>query len=63
MSVGPTPHVISSLAELANVVDEIRNVGMFAFDVETRGVLERHPDVEEVMIQDWKMIPSIQDRQ
>lgn len=54
MSVGPTPHVISSLAELANVVEEIRNVGMFAFDVETRGVLERHPDVEEVMIQDWK---------
>lgn len=54
MSVGSTPHVISSLAELANVVDEIRNVGMFAFDVETRGVLERHPDVEEVMIQDWK---------
>jgi len=54
MTVGSTPHVISSLAELANVVEEIRNVGMFAFDVETRGVLERHPDVEEVMIQDWK---------
>ena len=54
MSVGSTPHVISSLAELANVVDEIRSVGMFAFDVETRGALERHPDVEEVMIKDWK---------
>lgn len=54
MTVGSTPHVISSLDELASVVDEIRSVGMFAFDVETRGVLERHPDVEEVMIQDWK---------
>lgn len=53
MSMGSTPHVISSLDELANVVEQIRNVGMFAFDVETRGVLERHPDVEEVMIQDW----------
>lgn len=54
MSVGQPPHVITSLDELADVVENIRNVGMFAFDVETRGVLERHPDLEEHMLSEWK---------
>lgn len=54
MPVGKYPHVITSLSELADAVDIIRSVGMFAFDVETRGVLERHPDVHEHMVNEWK---------
>lgn len=51
---GHYPHTITSLSELADVVEIIRNIGGFTFDVETRGVLERHPDVEEIMVDDWK---------
>jgi DNA polymerase-1 len=54
MAGGHAPHVITSLDELADAVEIIRSVGMFAFDVETRGVLERHPDMEEHMVNEWK---------
>lgn len=39
-----TVHTVSQLQEIINVVTEH---GAFAFDIESRGVLERHPDVLE----------------
>jgi DNA polymerase-1 len=50
------PHVdvVTSLDELAEVVEIIKGVGAFVFDVETRGLLERHPAVLESMEKAWK---------
>ena len=46
--------VISSIAEVHEAVAEIQRHGAFVFDVETRGVLERHPDVQGFVDRDWK---------
>lgn len=45
--------VVSSLDELSDIVDEIRSVGAFAFDTETRGVISRHPDVQAMFDTAW----------
>jgi DNA polymerase-1 len=50
----PTPHVVTSLDELQGIVRRIQEVGAFVFDVETRGMLERHPDMLQQMEMDWK---------
>lgn len=39
------PHVVSSIEDLHEIVRVVSEVGAFAFDVETMGVVERHPDV------------------
>lgn len=52
--VPPTSKVIRSLDDLQVVVNWIQQVGAFAFDVETRGMLERHPDMKQEMERAWK---------
>lgn len=46
--------VVTSLDEVREAVAIIQRYGSFVFDVETRGVLERHPDVQEFVERDWK---------
>lgn len=46
--------IVTSLDELDSIVKIIKEVGAFAFDVETRGILERHPDFMETMESAWK---------
>lgn len=41
------PSVVSTVEELHQIVKVIQEVGAFAFDVETRGVVERHNDAME----------------
>ena len=48
------PRVVSSEEELQHIVARIQEEGAFAFDVETRGVLERHPELMEHVEADWK---------
>lgn len=46
--------VVTSLDEVRDAVAIIQRHGSFVFDVETRGALERHPDVQEFVEKDWK---------
>lgn len=48
------PHFVSTTDELKEIVKHIQNTGHFAFDVETRGVVERHNDVLQWIEQEWK---------
>lgn len=50
----PTPNVVTSLEELQGIVRHIQKVGAFVFDVETRGMLDRHPDMVQQMETAWK---------
>lgn len=43
----PAPRVVSTFSEIDEIVRIIQQEGAFAFDVETRGVIERHPDLLE----------------
>lgn len=52
--VPPRADVVTSLAELDEIVQIIKGVGAFTFDVETRGILERHPVMLETMEKAWK---------
>ena len=36
------------------MIEIIKGVGAFVFDVETRGILERHPDLMEHVEKDWR---------
>jgi len=38
---------VHTVSEINEIVSEIQKVGSFSFDIESRGVLERHPDVME----------------
>lgn len=38
------PSVVSTVEDLHNIVRVVREVGAFVFDVETRGIVERHKD-------------------
>ena len=42
---GNNPHIVTSLEQLHVLVEQVQSTGAFAFDVETRGILERHPDM------------------
>lgn len=46
--------VVTSLDEIRDAVATIKQHGAFAFDVETRGNIERHPDLIEFVEADWK---------
>lgn len=41
------PLTVHTVSELKEIVSEVQKVGAFSFDIESRGVLERHPDVLE----------------
>lgn len=45
---------LTSLDEVKEAVSIIQSHGVFAFDVETRGNLERHPDLQDFALADWK---------
>lgn len=46
--------VVKTLDEVREAVSIIQKHGAFAFDVETRGNLERHPNLIEIVEQEWK---------
>jgi len=51
----PAPYnVVTTIQELEQAVQRIKEVGAFVFDVETRGILERHPDLVQTMEIAWK---------
>lgn len=50
---GPIFPVVSSLEDLHEIVEVVQQVGGFAFDVETRGTVERHPDVQAMFDDAW----------
>ncbi len=45
--------VVSSIDELSELVEVVQSNGAFAFDVETRGSISRHPDVQEMFDRAW----------
>lgn len=49
-----TPHLILTTDDLQEVVKHIQNTGHFAFDVETRGVVDRHNDVLQWIEEEWQ---------
>jgi DNA polymerase I-like protein with 3'-5' exonuclease and polymerase domains len=49
-----SPHAVTTLEEIDEIVRICTEVGAFAFDVETRGVAERHPDVLDFIEDEWK---------
>ena len=50
-SLRPGPRYLSTLPEVHALVATVLQAGAFAFDVETLGVLEHHPDLEEFVEQ------------
>ena len=48
------PHVVSTTEELHEIISVIQSVGAFAFDIESRGILSRHPDLLEHIEKEWK---------
>ncbi len=48
------PCFVSTVEELREIVAEVQRVGAFAFDVETLGSIERHPDVEQWIEREWQ---------
>jgi DNA polymerase I-like protein with 3'-5' exonuclease and polymerase domains len=54
MTEGATPFVVTSVEQIHQLVADVQQVGAFAFDVETRGILERHPDMVSAMEKAWK---------
>lgn len=45
---------VSTIEEVHEIVEIVKGVGAFAFDIESRGVLERHPELVEHIESDWK---------
>lgn len=50
---GPSAPSVTSLDELSAIVDAVREEGQFCFDVETRGNIERHAEVMDIVEQEW----------
>lgn len=48
------PLVVYTLDQLYDVVRQVQDAGCFCFDVETRGLVDRHPDVLELIEDEWK---------
>lgn len=48
------PHIVSCIEDLEEIVRYVSDVGAFAFDVETMGIVDRHPDVMGWIEQEWK---------
>ena len=43
------PRYVSTLPDIQSIISTVQDVGSFAFDVETIGVLQHHPDMEELV--------------
>ena len=50
---GPSAPAVLSISELSTIVDIVKEEGAFSFDVETRGNIERHADVMDLVEQEW----------
>jgi len=48
------PPVVTTLQELDELIEVVRGVGAFAFDVETQTTLEHHPDLMEHLEKDFQ---------
>lgn len=48
------PYVVSTREELDEIVRVVQETGHFVFDVETRGIVELHPDVLDWIEAEWK---------
>lgn len=48
------PLVVSTEEQLRDLVEYISDYGIFCFDVETKGTVDRHPDINELFEQEWK---------
>lgn len=48
------PHIVFTVEGLREIVQAVEEAGAFCFDVETRGVVSRHPDVLDLIEQEWK---------
>ncbi len=51
---GPRAPYVSTLGELQEIVTAVQEAGEFAFDVETRGNISRHPEVVALFAQEWE---------
>lgn len=49
-----SPLTVTSIEELHEIIRICTEVGAFAFDVETRGVVDRHPEVLALIEDEWK---------
>ncbi len=50
----PAPLVVYTVEQLQELVSEVQDAGRFCFDVETRGLVERHQDVLQLIEDEWK---------
>ena len=48
------PIVVSTLEQLTSLVSEVQDAGRFCFDVETKGIVDRHPDIVELIDAEWQ---------
>lgn len=48
------PLVVYTAEQLLDIVQEVQSTGHFCFDVETRGLVDRHPDVLQLIEEEWK---------
>ena len=48
------PHIVLTEEDLLLVVADAMNAGVFCFDVETRGEVDRHPDVLALIEKEWQ---------
>jgi DNA polymerase I-like protein with 3'-5' exonuclease and polymerase domains len=49
------PHIVFTVEGLQEIVRAVEEHGEFCFDVETRGVVSRHPDVLAQIEDEWKL--------
>lgn len=47
------PCFVHSIEQLHEIVEVVTRTGVFAFDVETLGVIERHPDIQQWIDKEW----------
>lgn len=48
------PSVVSTVEQLKELVDIVLEEGRFCFDVETKGTVDRHPDIAALFEAEWK---------
>jgi len=51
---GPSAPAVLSLDEISTIVDTVKAEGAFSFDVETRGHIDRHPDIMQIVEDEWE---------
>jgi DNA polymerase I len=49
-----TLDIVTTLDQLDQLVKVVQDAGAFAFDIESRAILERHPDLQKIMEDEFK---------